>query len=133
MCSHNVSRCIHLAGRWRKALVEIADGVRKYEVQWTKWIPSPNTCESIRSEMGPLAQLEVGEEIIKAGGSAGNFALHTDAASSEGRELSAFVISHRPRRRCSSSSSARRAAARHRWLSSTSTAPTRAHWATTST
>ena len=87
---------IHIPGRLRKVVVEIAKGVRKYETKWLKFVPSENTCESIRSEMGPLAQLEVGEEIIKAGGSAGNFALHTDAASSEGRELSAFVVSHRP-------------------------------------
>lgn len=46
--------------------------------------------------MGPLSQLQVGEYIIKHGGTAGNFALHMDAASSEGRELSAFVLGHRP-------------------------------------
>lgn len=46
--------------------------------------------------MGPFSQLQVGEYIIKHGGSEGNFALHMDGASSEGRELSAFVLGHRP-------------------------------------
>lgn len=49
-----------------------------------------------RCEMGPLSQIQVGEYIIAHGGSEGNFALHMDAASSEGRELSAFVLGHRP-------------------------------------
>lgn len=49
-----------------------------------------------RCEMGPLSQLQVGEYIIKEGGSKGNFALHMDGASSEGRELSGFVLGHRP-------------------------------------
>lgn len=46
--------------------------------------------------MGPLSQLQVGEYIIEHGGTQGNFALHMDGASSEGRELSAFVLGHRP-------------------------------------
>lgn len=43
-----------------------------------------------------MSQLHVGEYIINHGGSAGNFALHMDGASSEGRELSGFVLGHRP-------------------------------------
>lgn len=46
--------------------------------------------------MGPFSQLQCGEYILKHGGSGGNFALHMDGASSEGRELSAFVLGHRP-------------------------------------
>lgn len=46
--------------------------------------------------MGPLSQLQVGEYILQHSGNEGNFALHMDAASSEGRELSAFVLGHRP-------------------------------------
>lgn len=46
--------------------------------------------------MGPLSQLQVGEYILQHGGTSGNFALHMDGASSEGRELSAFVLGHRP-------------------------------------
>lgn len=46
--------------------------------------------------MGPFSQLQAGEYIIKNGGTRGNFALHMDGASSEGRELSAFVLGHRP-------------------------------------
>lgn len=49
-----------------------------------------------RCEMGPLSQIQVGEYIIQHGGTEGNFALHMDGASSEGRELSAFVLGHRP-------------------------------------
>lgn len=45
--------------------------------------------------MGPLSQLQAGDYILKQGGSAGNLALHMDGASSEGRELSAFVLGHR--------------------------------------
>lgn len=43
-----------------------------------------------------MSQLQAGEYIIKHGGSSGNFALHMDGASSEGRELSAFALGHRP-------------------------------------
>ena len=46
--------------------------------------------------MGPLSNLQVGEYIINHGGTDGDFALHMDGASSEGRELSAFVLGHRP-------------------------------------
>lgn len=46
--------------------------------------------------MGPLSQMQVGEYIIEHGGTQGNFALHMDGASSEGRELSGFVLGHRP-------------------------------------
>lgn len=46
--------------------------------------------------MGPFSQLQAGEYLLKYRGSEGNFALHMDGASSEGRELSAFVLGHRP-------------------------------------
>ena len=47
--------------------------------------------------MGPLSQIQVGEYVLQHGGTEGDFALHMDGASSEGRELSAFVLGHRPR------------------------------------
>jgi hypothetical protein len=87
---------IQLPGRWRQVLVKVVDGVRKYEKKYLLWYPRVTTCENIRSEMGPLSQLQVGEAIIAGGGTEGNFAVHSDAASSEGRELSAFVLGHRP-------------------------------------
>lgn len=59
---------------------------------------------ALRCEMGPLSQLQVGEYITKYGGSAANFALHMDGASSEGRELSAFVLGHRPEVGCGEAS-----------------------------
>ena len=86
---------IVIPSRERKILVKLSEGVRQYEKKIVPWIPSANTCENIRSEMGPLSQLQVGEAIIEAGGTAGNFAVHMDGASSEGRELSAFVLGHR--------------------------------------
>lgn len=49
----------------------------------------------LRCEMGPFSQLHCGDYVLKHGGSAGKFALHMDGTSSEGRELSAFVIGHR--------------------------------------
>ena len=86
---------VRLPARERKVLVKVVDGMRQYEKKMVVWKPCANTCENIRAEMGPFAQLEVGEVIIKAGGSAGSFGLHMDGASSEGRELNAFVLGHR--------------------------------------
>ena len=45
--------------------------------------------------MGALSQLQVGEYIIKKGGSAGLFAIHSDGATSDGTEMSAFVLGQR--------------------------------------
>jgi hypothetical protein len=42
--------------------------------------------------MGALSQLQVGEYIIEKGGSAGHFAIHSDGATSDGTEMSAFVL-----------------------------------------
>lgn len=86
---------VQLQQRERKVLVFVKDGVRHYEKRWVKWVPQTRTCMNIRFEMGPFAQLEVGEYIIDNKGSNGHFALHMDGASSEGRELHAFVLGHR--------------------------------------
>ena len=59
------------------------------------YIPSPATCARIRTEMGALSQLQVGEYIIEKGGSAGHFAIHSDGATSDGTEMSAFVLGQR--------------------------------------
>jgi len=59
------------------------------------YIPSPATCSRIRTEMGALSQLQVGEYIIEKGGSAGHFAIHSDGATSDGTEMSAFVLGQR--------------------------------------
>ena len=59
------------------------------------YIPSPATCARIRTEMGALSQLQVGEYIIEKGGSAGHFGIHSDAATSDGTEMSAFVLGQR--------------------------------------
>ena len=59
------------------------------------YIPSPATCGRIRTEMGALSQLQVGEYIIEKGGSAGHFAIHSDGATSDGTEMSAFVLGQR--------------------------------------
>ena len=48
------------------------------------WVPSLSTCLRIRCEMGALSQLQVGEYIIKKGGSADHFAIHSDGATSDG-------------------------------------------------
>ena len=45
--------------------------------------------------MGALSQLQVGEYIIEKGGSAGHFAIHSDGATSDGTEMSAFVLGQR--------------------------------------
>ena len=45
--------------------------------------------------MGALSQLQVGEYIIEKGGSAGLFAIHSDGATSDGTEMSAFVLGQR--------------------------------------
>jgi len=42
-----------------------------------------------------LSQLQVGEYIIKKGGSAGLFAIHSDGATSDGTKMSAFVLGQR--------------------------------------
>lgn len=86
---------VELQQRERKVLIFVKDGVRHYEKRWVKWVPQTRTCMNIRFEMGPFAQLEVGEYIIDNKGSHGHFALHMDGASSEGRELHAFVLGHR--------------------------------------
>ena len=59
------------------------------------YVPSPATCLRIRTEMGALSQLQVGENIIEKGGSAGHFAVHSDGATSEDTEMSAFVLGQR--------------------------------------
>ena len=59
------------------------------------WVPSPSTCLRIRCEKGALSQLQVGEYIIGKGGSAGLFAIHSDGATSDGTEMSAFVLGQR--------------------------------------
>ena len=42
-----------------------------------------------------MSQLQVGEYIIEKGGSAGHFGIHSDAANSDGTEMSAFVLGQR--------------------------------------
>lgn len=86
---------IQLQARERNVLVSSQGGVRRYEKRLVTWVPQTRTCMNIRFEMGPMAQLEVGEYIINNQGSRGNFGLHMDGASSEGRELHAFVLGHR--------------------------------------
>ena len=56
------------------------------------YVPSPTTCLRIRTEMGALSQLQVGEYIIEKGGSAGHFTVHSDGATSDGTELSTFAL-----------------------------------------
>jgi len=56
------------------------------------YIPSPATCGRIRTEMGALSQLQVGEYIIEKGGSAGHFTVHSDGDTSDGTELSTFAL-----------------------------------------
>lgn len=86
---------IVLPSRERKVLISVANGVKRFETKQLQWVPSETTCLRIRTEMGPFAQLQVGEYIIANGGTAGNFAVHSDGASSDGTELSAFVLGHR--------------------------------------
>ena len=83
------------SGREREVQVAAGGGVVKYEKRFLRWAPGKDTCCRIRNEMGLLSQLQVGEYIIQQGGSAGNFAVHSDGASSDGTELSAFVLGHR--------------------------------------
>ena len=59
------------------------------------WVSSPATRLRIRTEMGALSQLQVGEYIIEKGGSAGHFAIHSDGATSDGTNMSAFVLGQR--------------------------------------
>ena len=56
------------------------------------WVSSPATRLRIRTEMGALSQLQVGEYIIEKGGPTGGFAIHSDGATSDGTEMSAFVL-----------------------------------------
>jgi hypothetical protein len=87
---------IILPGRERQVRVsDDVNGVRTYKTQFLQWIPNEGTCLNIRVEMGVLSQLQVGEFIIEHGGTAGNFAIHSDGASSDGTELSAFVLGKR--------------------------------------
>ena len=86
---------IILPGRDRSVLVNMSEGVRVYKKTYIQWIPSETTCLRVRTEMGAFSQLQVGEYIIENGGTAGNFAVHSDAATSDGTELSAFVLGHR--------------------------------------
>ena len=48
------------------------------------WVSSPATRLRIRTEMGALSQLQVGEYIFEKGGCAGHFAIHLDGATSDG-------------------------------------------------
>jgi hypothetical protein len=86
---------IILPGRERKVLVSVANGVVRFETKYLEWVPSETSCLRFRVEMGPFSQLQVGEYIIANGGTSGNFAVHSDGASSDGTELSAFVLGHR--------------------------------------
>ena len=71
---------IILPGRMRKALVSVANGVKRFETKYLEWKPSATSCLRFRVEMGPFSQLQVGEYIIANGGTAGNFAVHSDGA-----------------------------------------------------
>ena len=86
---------IQLPGRDRKVLVSVANGIKRFNTKYLLWVPSETSCLRFRVEMGPFSQLQVGEYIIDNGGTAGNFAVHSDGASSDGTELSAFVLGHR--------------------------------------
>jgi hypothetical protein len=86
---------IVLPGRMRKVLVSVANGFKRFESKYLEWKPSGTSCLRFRVEMGTFSQLQVGEYIIANGGTAGNFAVHSDGASSDGTELSAFVLGHR--------------------------------------
>ena len=59
------------------------------------WVSSPATRLRIRTEMGAFSQLQVGEYIFEKGGCAGHFAIHLDGATSDGTEMSAFVLGQR--------------------------------------
>jgi hypothetical protein len=69
--------------------------VKAFATKHLQWIPSETTCLRVRTEMGVFSQLQVGQYIIENGGTSGNFAVHSDGASSDGTELSAFVLGHR--------------------------------------
>jgi hypothetical protein len=86
---------IVIPSRDRKVLVSVVQGVKHFKTRRLQWVPSETTCLRIRTEMGVFSQLHVGEYIIANGGTAGNFAVHSDGASSDGTELSAFVLGHR--------------------------------------
>jgi hypothetical protein len=86
---------IVIPSRDRNVLVSVTQGVKRFETKRLQWVPSETTCLRIRTEMGVFSQLQVGEYIISNGGTAGNFAVHSDGASSDGTELSAFVLGHR--------------------------------------
>lgn len=76
-----------------RKVVAVRRGLEKprYEKRTIVWRPCEATCEAIRCEMGCMSQLQVGEYIIDHGGTEGNFAIHSDGANSEGRELSGYV------------------------------------------
>ena len=95
VCATQVSSVIDIVARYYG--IHIPDRVngKGDDARILLWVPSPSTCLRIRCEKGALSQLQVGEYIIGKGGSAGLFAIHSDGATSDGTEMSAFVLGQR--------------------------------------
>merc|ERR1712070_1136518 len=100
-CSSQVSCVIDIVARHYGIHIPERVKGKGDDARIIPYIPSPATCSRIRTEMGALSQLQVGEYIIEKGGSAGHFAIHSDGATSDGAtsdgtEMSAFVLGQRP-------------------------------------
>ena len=94
-CSTQVSCVIDIVARYYGIHIPERVKGKGDDARIIPYVPSPATCSRIRTEMGALSQLQVGEYIIEKGGSAGHFAIHSDGATSDGTEMSAFVLGQR--------------------------------------
>ena len=94
-CSSQVSCVIDIVARHYGIHIPERVKGKGDDARIIPYVPSPATCSRIRTEMGALSQLQVGEYIIEKGGSAGHFAIHSDGATSDGTEMSAFVLGQR--------------------------------------
>jgi hypothetical protein len=94
-CSTQVSCVIDIVARYYGIHIPERVKGKGDDARIIPYVPSPATCSRIRTEMGALSQLQVGEYIIEKGGSAGHFAIHSDSATSDGTEMSAFVLGQR--------------------------------------
>jgi len=99
-CSTQVSCVIDIVARYYGIHIPERVKGKGDDARIIPYVPSPATCSRIRTEMGALSQLQVGEYIIEKGGSAGHFAIHSDGATSDGAtsagtEMSAFVLGQR--------------------------------------
>ena len=95
MCATQVPNVIDVVARYYGIHIPERVKGKGDEARRIPWVPSPATCLRIRTEMGAFAQLQVGEYIIEKGGSAGLFAIHFDGDTSDGTEMSAFVLGQR--------------------------------------